>query len=239
MRRGSQPTPDHAHGATMSLTSRSTKCFPRKRSTRRAAFEPLEQRRLFAVDYLAMANDLASRLTALSGAMGNIDDPANRVPVINAPLSELPAVQDVFKHFQQPLVNAVKNLVDPTADAIREAIWGALGDNPANPNSLDILADQNNNGTSDAGDVNIPVFDPAAGNVTIQLDLAKHFDATSPNLTFGLGIDNLPLNFDTAGDLTVGVDFTYNDFTFGAAGGAPMFDDSAASELALGINADL
>src|SRR5689334_9076707 len=78
--------------------------FPRRAFTPSA--EALEDRTLPAVNFMTLAANLNTSLTALSGQLATIDN-SNVLPVANLPLASIPSAGDLMASFQSTVVTTV------------------------------------------------------------------------------------------------------------------------------------
>ena len=102
--------------------------------------ESLENRLAPTIELLLVAHEINSVLGSVETALITIDSAANKIPIIDKALSDIPEVIDTIADVRAKLENAVKtaSLVD-LGPTIKQGIFNAIGPGT----SINILADFN------------------------------------------------------------------------------------------------
>ena len=112
---------------------------------------------------------------------------------------------------------------------IQEKIFQFLGPYLADNDDPDTTVDKNDV-------VFVEPFDPAGGNVFLDLNLQKVI-SFSDDLNFGLGLPGFPLQVTVGGVIGLDIIFAYKHLRFGLQNGEFQVDTSALNEINLGLNA--
>lgn len=196
----------------------------------RPRIESLENRVAPAVDLVLIAEKIDSFLLRVETKLNNIDNVANKIPIIDKAFRDIPEVKEKIGEVRAALKNAVKT-ADPAklGQTIKQTIFTGIGPR----SNLNILGDTNDNGV-DLDDINFTQLDGDA--FTIQLDLHKSFSVGTKQ-KFGLGLSGMP--FEVSGDPSVQleIDLSYQDLTFGWRNDAPFFTADTPNELQIGLGA--
>lgn len=204
----------------------------------RPRMESLENRLAPAIDLLLVAQEINSVLGSVETALITIDSAANKIPILDKALSDIPEVIDTIADVRAKLKNAVENstLAD-LGPTIKQGIFNLIGPN----SSIKILADSNGDNVVTVADVQFVASTTGPAGFEVKLNLFKSITVATTDLKFGFGIDGLPFEVSVGGDpaITLSIDFAYQDLTFGWANDLPYFKADAYRELEIGLSADV
>jgi hypothetical protein len=211
--------------------ARPTACRPARPSLQ---IESLEDRLVPTLDASTLFNQLGSQFGAVSSGLGSILDRASTpLPIINQPLSSISndvqqaiaGIDNAFVQLAQVLLNnpalqKIQNALNSAAtDAAAQAIRDALG--------------------SVAENVKVSNLDPAAGNVTVSMDVVKGVGLLNKRFDFGLGLPSIPFHIQSTGDISLQAAARYDNLTFGFSGGTFFLNTDQPDELKLTLDAGL
>src|SRR5262249_4747289 len=142
--------------------------------------------------------------------VGRVSAAGATLPVVNAPLSSITAVQGVINEFRDNLKSALMTANGTTDPAVvQQKIYDALG-----PDGINVLGDLNSpaNGIGPE-DVGVQ-FSNNNNGITITIHLNKMFQSNQ-SFDFGTLLPAIPLFLDNAsGTVQVSAGFDYGNLVF-------------------------
>jgi Ca2+-binding RTX toxin-like protein len=200
------------------------------RLRRRLLVEPLENRTLPSVDFLALGTGLNTRLNTLKADVQTIDS-VNALPVVGQPLSAAPGATGIVGSFQTKLINAIKGPGDA-----QQNIFDTLG---PNGKGLNILGDTDSVPGITKADVGF-VLSNGNNDVTITLHLLKDPQTGPADQTnFGIGLPGVPLFFGNKGDAVVHTGYEFKSLVFGVHNSNQFFFNQSLGGLTISVAASI
>ncbi len=208
------------------LCTRKPRPITRPPAHTRLRIESLEDRVVPAIDTSTLFNQLGSRLTDVgSGLTSALNQAKTTLPIINQPLSSIASsVQNAISVMDYQILSLAKSL----------GLFSALNSGAATTAAQTIQSAL----SGVAQNVTVSDLNPAAGNVTVSMDLVKTF-ATSQAFNFGTGLPGIPFQINANGDVRLTGTFRYDHLTFGLAGGAFFVRTDQPDEVKLTLDAGL
>ena len=219
------------------------KGFIMKSRLRQAAFphrvghavEVLEQRRLLAADFGAIATLVDARLSTINANLQNVN-PDVKLPVIGQSFGDIDEKSSFIPTFQPKLKSAIAGITAGTPAAIRAAVLAALG--PAS-GGANVLADADKSGVVDGNDITAT---PGSGdNVSISFRLYGGAAKDIGEVPLDTALPLLPLTIDADQSAQVDrtIQFAFQNFTFGWQNGAAVFGGGSPMVFNINVNGQL